>query len=99
MLHAMGLGRHDRIALVLPNGPEMAVAALAVAAYATCAPLNPSSSASELDACLANMRAQTLIIRAGLASPARARSPARCPPIFATSPLPAGRGGRLHTDG
>jgi non-ribosomal peptide synthetase component F len=32
MLHGLGLGRHDRIALVLPNGPEMAVAFLAVAA-------------------------------------------------------------------
>ena len=43
-LNAIGLGRHDRIALVLPNGPEMAVASLAVAAGATCAPLNPDCS-------------------------------------------------------
>ena len=45
-LHAMGVGRHDRVALVLPNGPEMAVAFLAVAG-ATCAPLNPAYSADE----------------------------------------------------
>ena len=32
-LHAMGVGRHDRVALVLPNGPEMAVAFLAVACW------------------------------------------------------------------
>ena len=25
-LRAMGIGRHDRVAVVLPNGPEMAVA-------------------------------------------------------------------------
>ena len=43
-LHVMGLGRDDRVALVLPNGPEMAVAFLAVAASATCAPLNPAYS-------------------------------------------------------
>src|SRR5215472_15663760 len=30
MLHVLGLGRHDRIVLVLPNGPEMAVAFLTV---------------------------------------------------------------------
>jgi len=42
VLRASGLKRTDRIALVLPNGPEMAVAFLAVAAGATCAPLNPS---------------------------------------------------------
>src|SRR5436190_18545766 len=39
-LRAMGIGRHDRIAVVLPNGPEMAVAILAVAASAACAPMN-----------------------------------------------------------
>src|SRR6202051_3348712 len=39
-LRAMGLGRHDRVAVVLPNGPEMAVAVLVVAASATCLPTN-----------------------------------------------------------
>ena len=34
----MGIGRHDRMAVVLPNGPEMAVAVLTVAASAMCAP-------------------------------------------------------------
>src|SRR5689334_14393276 len=32
MLHVLGLGRQDRIVLVLSNGPEMAVAFLTVAA-------------------------------------------------------------------
>ena len=30
-LHTLGVGRNDRVALVLPQGPEMAVAFLAVA--------------------------------------------------------------------
>ena len=38
----MGIGRHDRVAVVLPNGPELAVAILAVAASAACAPMNPA---------------------------------------------------------
>jgi len=46
-LNAMGVGRNDRIALVLPNGPEMAVAFLAVASCATCAPLNAACTALE----------------------------------------------------
>ena len=29
-LRAMGIGRRDRVAVVLPNGPEMAVAFLAI---------------------------------------------------------------------
>ena len=41
-LNAMGVRRHDRVALALPNGPEMAVAFLAVDAVATCAHLNPA---------------------------------------------------------
>ena len=41
-LRAMGIGRRDRVAVVLPNGPEMAVAILAVAASAACAPMNPA---------------------------------------------------------
>src|SRR5215212_5697086 len=40
-LNAHGLGLGDRVALVLPNGPDLAVAFLAVACSASCAPLNP----------------------------------------------------------
>src|SRR5438105_2821594 len=46
-LHAMGLNHSDRVAVVLPNGPEMAVACLSVASGMTCAPLNPAYSTSE----------------------------------------------------
>jgi non-ribosomal peptide synthetase component F len=38
ILNTRGLGRNDRVALVLPDGPEMAVAFIAIAAGATCAP-------------------------------------------------------------
>ncbi len=46
-LYTMGLGAQDRVAIVLPNGPEMAVACLAVASGMTCAPLNPAYRANE----------------------------------------------------
>ena len=36
-LHSFGLGRNDRVAVVLPNGPDMATSFLAVSACATCA--------------------------------------------------------------
>ena len=41
-LNALGIGRGDRVAIVLPNGPEMATAFIAVAAAASNAPLNPA---------------------------------------------------------
>src|SRR5437870_3067401 len=62
-LRTMGLGRKDRIALLLPNGPEMAVAFLSVAASATCMLLNPAYNADEFDFYLADLHAKALIIQ------------------------------------
>ena len=42
-------GSRDRIAVVLPNGPEMALAFLATACTGTCAPLNPVYTADEYE--------------------------------------------------
>jgi acyl-coenzyme A synthetase/AMP-(fatty) acid ligase len=42
-LNAMGIGRNDRVGIVLSNGPEMATAFMAVAAGTTSAPLNPAA--------------------------------------------------------
>ena len=41
-LSNFGIGRGDRVAIVLPNGPEMATAFFTVAQVATTAPLNPA---------------------------------------------------------
>ena len=77
-LRAMGISRQDRVALILPNGAEMAVAFLAVAAGATCAPLNPAHSADELASYLAQLKAQALIVQADMDAPARADCAVRC---------------------
>jgi acyl-CoA synthetase (AMP-forming)/AMP-acid ligase II len=74
-LRAMGLSRHDRVAVVLPNGPEMAVAVLGVAASATCLPTNPAYGAEELDKYFADLRPRALITQVG--SPARRAALAR----------------------
>ncbi len=46
-LRSLGLGRTDRVAVVLPGGPEAAVAMIAVAAGAVCVPLNPGFTDDE----------------------------------------------------
>jgi len=69
-LHELGIGRNERVALVLPNGPEMAVAFLAVAAAATSAPLNPACSAPEFDFYLADLEVKALMTVADTGSPA-----------------------------
>ena len=69
-LNGFGIGRSDRVALVLPNGPELAVAFLAVAAGATSAPLNPTYRAEEFDFYLSDLNAKALVVLASSASPA-----------------------------
>ena len=71
-LNGLGIGRGDRVAIVLPNGPEMAAAFVAIAAGATTAPLNPGYRAEELEFYLTDLRARALVVEAGSASPARA---------------------------
>jgi oxalate---CoA ligase len=68
-LNAKGIGRGDRIALVLENGPEMAAAFVCVAAAATAAPLNPAYRAEEFEFYLSDLNARILIIERGKASP------------------------------
>ena len=69
-LNAVGIGRNDRVAIVLPNGAEMASAFVAVAACSTSAPLNPSYRADEFEFYLNDLNAKALIVEKGSASPA-----------------------------
>ena len=71
-LNRMGIGRGDRVAIVLPNGPEAAASFVAIAAGATTAPLNPAYRREEFEFYLTDLRAKALAIKAGMESPARA---------------------------
>jgi len=70
-LNAAGVGRGDRIAIVLPNGPEMAVAFLAAASAGTAAPLNPAYRADEYRFYLTDLNATALIVQRGVETDAR----------------------------
>ncbi len=61
ILHEYGFGRGQRIALVLPNGPELALAILACAHWASCVPLNANGAISELKKDLQACRAKMII--------------------------------------
>jgi acyl-CoA synthetase (AMP-forming)/AMP-acid ligase II len=69
-LNGFGIGRGDRVGIVLPNGPEMATAFAAIASCATSAPLNPAYKAEEFEFYLADIKAKALIVEAGSTSPA-----------------------------
>lgn len=69
-LNGLGIGRNDRVAIVLPNGPEMATAFVAIASCATTAPLNPAYTQEEYDFYLSDLNARALLVLKGSDSPA-----------------------------
>ena len=85
-LNRMGIGRNDRVAIVLPNGPEMAACFVAVASGATTAPLNPAYKTEEFAFYLADLGAKALVIEEGMDSPARAAAAARGIPVLDLRP-------------
>lgn len=76
-LRSHGIRQQDTVAMVLPNGPEMATAFLAVAASATCAPLNPTYRAAEFEFYFSDLNPQALLIQSDIASAAKAVALAR----------------------
>jgi acyl-CoA synthetase (AMP-forming)/AMP-acid ligase II/acyl carrier protein len=92
-LREMGIARRDRVAVVLPNGPEMAVAFLSVAASAVCAPLNPAYAVEELERYFADLHPRALITQAGIDSPARRAALSRRVRIIELSTAPEAEAG------
>jgi oxalate---CoA ligase len=70
VLRTHGIGRNERVALVLRNGPEAAAVFVAVASAATSAPLNAGYRAEEFDFYLSDLKAKALILAEGMDSPA-----------------------------
>ncbi len=69
-LNARGIGRNDRVAIVVDNGPEMAACFVACACGVASAPLNPAYRADEFEFYLSDLRAKALIVAQGSISPA-----------------------------
>ncbi|MFO0946615.1 MAG: AMP-binding protein [Planctomycetota bacterium] len=70
-LRGIGVRGEDAVAIILPNGPEMATAFLGTASFACCAPLNPQYGADEFRFYLNDLGARAIIIAEGDRSPAR----------------------------
>ena len=71
-LRGFGVGAADRVAIVLPNGPDMASAFFTIAQAATTAPLNPNYREDEFAFYLEDLSAKALVIEAGYDGPALA---------------------------
>ena len=97
-LNDHGIGRNDRVAVVLPNGPEMALAFMGVAAVATCAPLNPAYREQEFDFYLGDINAKALIIPSNSESPAVTVARARNIPVIELTPEQGAAAGVFRLD-
>ena len=92
-LRASGFGPRDRLAVVLPNGPEMAVALLTAMASGAAAPLNPAYSRDEFDFYLEDLGARALLIPAGASGPAGDAAAGKGVPVIELIPEPASEAG------
>ncbi|HEU5188161.1 MAG TPA: amino acid adenylation domain-containing protein [Methylomirabilota bacterium] len=95
-LAGAGLGGRARIAIVAPQGPEAAVAILAVAAAAVCVPLNPAAPPPEIEAILATTPLDALLAPAG--APALGVARRRGLPAIAIQSASAGPAGAIALD-
>ena len=70
-LAGAGIGRGDRVAIVLPNGPEMATAFLTIASSCCAAPLNPAYKADEFEFYLQDLQPAAILLAADDSGPAK----------------------------
>ncbi|MCK6371769.1 MAG: acyl--CoA ligase [Gammaproteobacteria bacterium] len=94
-LNGFGIGRNDPVAIVLPNGPEMATAFVAIAAGATTAPLNPAYREEEFDFYLGDLQARLLVLAEGAEGPALAVARRRGIPVARLAFDPAAPAGEF----
>ncbi len=85
-LNDAGLGRGDRIAIVLPNGAHMAVAFIAISASAVAAPLNPAYREDEFRNSMSDFSVKALLVETGSTSPAIAAAQALGIPLIEIAP-------------
>jgi acyl-CoA synthetase (AMP-forming)/AMP-acid ligase II/thioesterase domain-containing protein len=70
-LRTAGIDPQDRVALLVENGPEAAIASLAIASAAAVAPLNPAYQAQEVAFYLQDINPRAIVVGATLATAAR----------------------------
>jgi acyl-CoA synthetase (AMP-forming)/AMP-acid ligase II len=88
-LSALGLGRGDRLAIVLPNGPDMAAAFVACSRSLTTAPLNPAYREDEFNFYLEDLGVRAVLVEEGSSSAAVAAARRLGIPILTLTPADA----------
>jgi acyl-CoA synthetase (AMP-forming)/AMP-acid ligase II len=92
-LRNAGIGATDRVAIVLPNGPEMAAAFVTLAQAATTAPLNPAYREDEFAFYLKDLGAKAIVLARDDEGPALAAARRHGLTVLRLSADPAGPAG------
>jgi acyl-CoA synthetase (AMP-forming)/AMP-acid ligase II/LPS sulfotransferase NodH len=92
-LNALGFGKGHRVAIVMPNGPELATACLSILATATAAPINPDYKQPEYEQIFARLKPSVLILPKATAHPAREAANKLAIPVLAIGSSPDGVAG------
>ena len=93
-LHSCGLGRTDRVAIVLPNGPEMAAAFVTLAQWVVTAPLNPNYTKDEFSFYFKDLKSKAVVLAEEYSGPALDAAQALGTLVLRLKPLPEiGAGG------
>ncbi|ODM77900.1 hypothetical protein A6X20_28510 [Bradyrhizobium elkanii] len=87
-LRNVDVRRTDRVAIVLPDGPEAAVAAITVAAGAVCVPLNPGFTCDEYQRYFDELQLAALLTHADLNSASRRAAQIQGVPVIDVSIRP-----------
>jgi amino acid adenylation domain-containing protein len=87
-LRDFGIGGSDRVGVVLPGGPEAAVATIAVAAGAVCVPLHAGFAAEEWRRYFGDLRVAALLTRSDVDSASRGVAYSLGIPVIDLSPRP-----------
>lgn len=98
-LNALGIGPGDTLAVVMPNGPEIASAFLCLGSGATVAPLNPGYRAPEFEFFLSDLGAKALLVQPGEGAEAREVAARLGVPVIELVPERAGPAGWFHLEG
>ena len=98
-LRGFGVGVADRVAIVLPNGPEMAAAFVTIAQAAVTAPLNPAYQREEYSFYLEDLRAKALVVPDGYDGPALAAAEPLGMAVLRLQPVADGTAGQFRLTG
>jgi len=97
-LRSFGIGRSDRVAVVLPQGADAAVAIIGVAAGAVCVPLHPGFAADEWQHYFGALRIAALLTCTDVDSASRDVAYNLSIPVIDLSPRPGEGAGAFGLD-